>query len=43
MSKISRHSLSAVINFVVTDQDIDDIMSAVLDGGASPTGAAGPK
>ena len=33
MSKISRHSLSAVINFVVTDQDIDDIMSAVLDGG----------
>ena len=32
MSKISRHSLSAVINFVVTDQDIDDIMSAVLDG-----------
>ena len=33
MSKISRHSISAVINFVVTDQDIDDIMSAVLDGG----------
>ena len=33
MSKISRHSLSDVINFVVTDQDIDDIMSAVLDGG----------
>ena len=33
MSKISRHRLSAVINFVVTDQDIDDIMSAVLDGG----------
>ena len=33
MSTSSRNSLSAGINFVVTDQDIDDIMSAGLDGG----------
>ena len=33
MSKATRHSVSAVINFVVSDEDIDDIMSAALDGG----------
>lgn len=33
MNKTGRYSISAVINFVVTDEDIDDIMSAALDGG----------
>ena len=33
MSEGKKHSISAVINFVVSDEDIDDIMSAALDGG----------
>ena len=33
MYKGKRHNVSAVINFVVSDEDIDDIMSAALDGG----------
>lgn len=33
MNKGKKHSVSAVINFVVSDEDIDDIMSAALDGG----------
>lgn len=33
MNKGKKHSISAVINFVVSDEDIDDIMSAALDGG----------
>ena len=28
-----KYSVSAIINFVVSDEDIDDIMSAALDGG----------
>ena len=35
MHKATRHGLSAVINFVVSDEDIDDIMSAALDGGVT--------
>ena len=31
--KVTRHGFSAVITFVVSDEDIDDIMSAALDGG----------
>ena len=30
---IKRHGISVAINFVVSDEDIDDIMSAALDGG----------
>ena len=33
MEKKNKHSVSVVITFVVTDEDIDDIMSAALDGG----------
>lgn len=33
MDKGKKHSVSAVINFAVFDEDIDDIMSAALDGG----------
>lgn len=32
MEKNKKHSVSVVINFVVSDEDIDDIMSAALDG-----------
>ena len=32
-NKVTKHAVSAVINFVVSDEDIDDIMSAALDGG----------
>lgn len=32
-SKVKKHAVSAVFNFVVSDEDIDDIMSAALDGG----------
>ena len=35
MHKATRHGLSAVINFVVLGEDIDDIMSAALDGGVT--------
>lgn len=30
---MKRHAITVAINFVVTDEDIDDIMSAALDGG----------
>ena len=33
MDRGKKYSVSAVINFVVSDEDIDDIMSAALDGG----------
>ena len=33
MHKVTKHGVSVVINFVVSDEDIDDIMSAALDGG----------
>lgn len=33
MEKNKKHSVSVVITLVVTDEDIDDIMSAALDGG----------
>ena len=32
-NKVTKHSVSVAINFVVSDEDIDDIMSAALDGG----------
>ena len=32
-SKVTRHSISVVFNFALSDEDIDDIMSAALDGG----------
>ena len=32
-NKVTKHGVSVVINFVVSDEDIDDIMSAALDGG----------
>ena len=32
-NKVTRHGISVVINFVVSDEDIDDIMSTALDGG----------
>ena len=34
-NKVTRHGISVVINFVVSDEDIDDIMSAALDGGVT--------
>lgn len=33
MDSGKKYSVSAVINFIVSDEDIDDIMSAALDGG----------
>ena len=33
--KVTKHGISVVINFVVSDEDIDDIMSAALDGGVT--------
>lgn len=33
MSKTTRYGITVAISFVVTDEDIDDIMSATLDGG----------
>lgn len=33
MDRGKKYSVSAVINFIVSDEDIDDIMSAALDGG----------
>lgn len=33
MDRGKKYSVSAVINFVVSDENIDDIMSAALDGG----------
>lgn len=35
MHKATRHGISAVINFVVSNEDIDDVMSAALDGGVT--------
>ena len=35
MRKATRHGISVVINFVVSNEDIDDIMSAALDGGVT--------
>ena len=35
MHKATRHGISTVINFVVSNEDIDDIMSAALDGGVT--------
>ena len=32
-NKVTKHGVIAVFNFVVSDEDIDDIMSAALDGG----------
>ena len=32
-NKVTKHAVSAVFNLVVSDEDIDDIMSAALDGG----------
>lgn len=32
-NKVTKHGVTAVFNFVVSDGDIDDIMSAALDGG----------
>ena len=32
-NKVTKHGVTAVFNFVVSDEDIDDIMSAALDGG----------
>ena len=32
-NKATKHGVTAVFNFVVSDEDIDDIMSAALDGG----------
>ncbi len=32
-NKITKHGVTAAFNFVVSDEDIDDIMSAALDGG----------
>ena len=32
-NKTKKHNISAVINVVVSDEDIDDIMSTALDGG----------
>lgn len=32
-NKVTKHAISVVFNFVVSDEDIDDIMSAALDGG----------
>jgi len=32
-NEVTKHAVSAVINFVISDEDIDDIMSAALDGG----------
>jgi len=32
-NKVKKHAVSVVINFVVSNEDIDDIMSAALDGG----------
>lgn len=32
-NKVTKHAVSVVFNFVVSDEDIDDIMSAALDGG----------
>lgn len=33
MDRGKKYSVSAVINFIVSDENIDDIMSAALDGG----------
>lgn len=33
MHKAKKHGLSVVLNFVISNEDIDDIMSAALDGG----------
>lgn len=33
LHKVTKHGVSVVINFVVSDEDSDDIMSAALDGG----------
>lgn len=32
-NKVTKHGVSAVFNLVISDEDIDDIMSAALDGG----------
>ena len=32
-NKVTKHGVTAVFNFVISDEDIDDIMSAALDGG----------
>lgn len=32
-NKVTKRAISVVFNFVVSDEDIDDIMSAALDGG----------
>ena len=33
--KVTKHGISVMINFVVSGEDIDDIMSAALDGGVT--------
>lgn len=32
-NKVTKHAVSVAFSFVVSDEDIDDIMSAALDGG----------
>ena len=32
-NKVTKYSVPVILNFVVSDEDIDDIMSAALDGG----------
>ena len=32
-NKVTKHGVSVVFNFVISDEDIDDIMSAAMDGG----------
>ena len=32
-NKVTKHGVSAVFNLVISDEDIDDIMSAALNGG----------
>ena len=33
MHKATKHGISVVLNFLISNEDIDDIMSAALDGG----------
>lgn len=33
MGKTTRHSVVVAINFIISDEDIDDIMAAALEGG----------